>query len=505
MLSDAKQVADLADSSCDYSSSGYEEALLKARREERLTEAMLRRKRAEIARLIAIGQEAAANQIIAEISGSKSVKVARVKKQAERQSVVAKAPEAKQPTKILKKTNQQKTVAPSTKPSARREATKSQSEQTLKIKPSQQKTSPKRTAWRRKTLIQRWGEWLGSRPPWLVSTVVHCMLLATFALLTFASIQETPFTLNASFTDQAFDEPIAEIQLVDWQPLEEASEPETKLAESSTLSEELVVEQEIAQPTVTSVPLSQSMSLDSASLMAPVEGASSDSSDKGDSQTSSTKGESAGEKKTNTGPPGKVSFFGAEDRANRIVFVVDNSGSMQRGRMETALKELDYAVRRLSEDQEFYVLFYSDQAYPMFFPNSVHELLPATRENKKKLNKWLRTVEICLGGRLIDAVEKASTLDPELVFLLSDGDIRSPRVMEQLTKPEAWPFKIHTLGMGARSKQHAENLVRIAQANEGGYKFVDAHPTAVRRSFAKPLPYHRTPGNTWGSAVQEWK
>ena len=140
----------------------------------------------------------------------------------------------------------------------------------------------------------------------------------------------------------------------------------------------------------------------------------------------------------------------------------------------------------------------------MFFPEPVHELLPATRENKQRLSKWLTSVEMCLGGRLLDAVELAASLEPEVVYLLSDGDIRSQRVMSTLTDPEAWEFPIHTLAMGARDKNDAGKMAAIADANGGGYKFVRAKPQSLLRAKRKPIRYNRTPGPVWGSQVQRW-
>jgi Mg-chelatase subunit ChlD len=46
-----------------------------------------------------------------------------------------------------------------------------------------------------------------------------------------------------------------------------------------------------------------------------------------------------------------ASFFGAKSRGNRFVFVVDNSGSMGDGRMETTLMELQRSVEAMKEDQ----------------------------------------------------------------------------------------------------------------------------------------------------------
>ena len=199
---------------------------------------------------------------------------------------------------------------------------------------------------------------------------------------------------------------------------------------------------------------------------------------------------------------GTASFFGTEARGNRIVFLVDNSGSMKQGRMETTLLELLRSVDQLSEKQYFYVIFYSDQAYPMFYPHGVMQPVPATRENKQKLYEWLQTVELCIGGQLLKAMELAASLHPHVVYVLSDGDISSSRTMEGLTAPNDWDFTVHTLGMGVSKPEHAANLTAIAQAHHGTFQMVQPTPDAVQSSRRRPI-HSNSFGVTWGTGFQQ--
>lgn len=357
---------------------------------------------------------------------------------------------------------------------------------------------------RRRSLSRRrgkdqagWLGWLSKRPPWALSLAAHSALLLVLALATFATFTEPPLFLTAAIAEEdAWSEMPTATLVAD---LDTLTPEEMQLPELDSLVEP--IESEFQIDTVADIsPVSFAgdlLAVNAEALIAELSGG-----DQGSGESQS--GSEATQAKP-AGKPGRVSFFGSESAADRVAFVVDNSGSMQRGRMETTLMELDRSVKRLSESQSFYVVFFSDQAYPMFYPHPVNELLPATRENKRKLSRWLPKVEICLGGRLLDAVEMAAALEPQVVYLLSDGDIRSQRIMSQLTEPDAWSFTIHTLGMAARNRQHSENLAAIAQANGGEFRPVFAHPAAVRSSVAKPIPYHREPGATWGSLVQPWK
>ncbi len=69
------------------------------------------------------------------------------------------------------------------------------------------------------------------------------------------------------------------------------------------------------------------------------------------------------------GPSGSALFFGTQTKGDRFVFVVDNSSSMKNGRFEMAISELVKTVEGLTPRQSFYVIFVSDQPYPMFMLN----------------------------------------------------------------------------------------------------------------------------------------
>jgi hypothetical protein len=334
----------------------------------------------------------------------------------------------------------------------------------------------------------------------VTSLTAHSATLTLFAMLTFATFGEQGFTLTATFDDSdSWEDISSEVTLTNLE-VETESELDTPTELPADVAVDVPLESLVEPAELSNVNvLGQMLSVSAESLMAAVPGGG-----EGDGKGEGAASAAGGAAKPGGGP-GKVSFFGAEAEAERIVFVVDNSGSMQHGRMQVTLLELAASIRRLSESQHFYVVFFSDQAYPMFFPKNVMETLPATQENKKAAMQWLRTVEMCLGGRLLDAMDFAIALKPDVVFLLTDGDIRSPRVIERMTAKDAWGFPIHTLGMGARTPQHAQILQAIADSSGGTARPVFADPSAVARARAKPIPYHNRPGAVWGSAVQAWE
>jgi hypothetical protein len=170
---------------------------------------------------------------------------------------------------------------------------------------------------------------------------------------------------------------------------------------------------------------------------------------------------------------------------------------MKEGRIETTFLQLIASVESMRPDQDFFVIFYSDRAYPLFYPDSADQLVPATRENVERLKAWLPTVELCSGGDLIEAMELVIELRPDVVFMLSDGAINSQRTMSFMTEPNNWTFAVHTLGMNVTGPEQAQKLGAIAQANRGTFQLVQPSPAAIQFSQQRPIRYNKR-GATWG-------
>jgi hypothetical protein len=197
-------------------------------------------------------------------------------------------------------------------------------------------------------------------------------------------------------------------------------------------------------------------------------------------------------------------FFGARIEGQRIVFVLDNSGSMQAGRLETVIAELERSVASLTPDQEFYVIFYSDTFYPLFYPDPVAQYVRPTERNRQLLSQWLESVELCLGDAVLDALNAAASIDPDTVILLSDGRIQGERKMAALLAGGG-DFPLHTIGvgLGANAVVSRRNLADIAAANGGDFR--EAAVPDEMRELARdnPRPYHNEgPGPIWGRNVK---
>jgi hypothetical protein len=122
---------------------------------------------------------------------------------------------------------------------------------------------------------------------------------------------------------------------------------------------------------------------------------------------------------TNDG--GKACFYGDVANAKRVVFVVDKSNSMRIEKFEEAAKELMHSVNYLTEQQQFYVIFFSDEMYPMFGAEAPDELIPASAANRERLQQYLGELPFHQGTRARPSMERALALKPDVIYLLGDG------------------------------------------------------------------------------------
>jgi len=210
---------------------------------------------------------------------------------------------------------------------------------------------------------------------------------------------------------------------------------------------------------------------------------------------------------------GSAAFYGIATRSNRIVFVLDRSGSMkdpvpQRGtvtgssrnapvpgktKLEVAKNQLARTIRGLQPDVKFAVVFYSHEVRGWEDPP---KLLPATAQNKRKAIEWFMRLEPVGSTMFFDALREAlryanvgsgkSKTDPrgaDTIFILSDGApstkggaaLLPPRRIETelqafLDANRAFRCVVHTIGVG---KEHNIGLMqRLARETGGTYRAV---------------------------------
>lgn len=162
-------------------------------------------------------------------------------------------------------------------------------------------------------------------------------------------------------------------------------------------------------------------------------------------------------------------FFGIGGQGATFVYVIDCSGSMlDMKKFQRAKAELMRSIRGLKSNQKFYIILYSDGAYPM----DADEPLPATSEHIAKTEEWLDLVRPDGGTNPLSALLFAVSLKPSAIYFLSDGkfDLSVASELRIKNRQRRKRIPIHTIAFYNRE---TEGLMKMIARNSGGiYQFV---------------------------------
>lgn len=179
---------------------------------------------------------------------------------------------------------------------------------------------------------------------------------------------------------------------------------------------------------------------------------------------------SQGNGKTGTGNSATTSFYGIRGIGNRFAFVCDVSGSMDGAPFHRLMRELQESIMRLPPHAQFYVIFFNDDVYPLYWPQPVTTMVPAIAVNKARLLTWMSRVSPDGSTYAFEAINTAFNLKPDTIFLLTDGAFSDEmQVMEAFkSMGQQRPVSVHTVSIGRSSFV----LQQIAEINRGLYREV---------------------------------
>jgi hypothetical protein len=293
-------------------------------------------------------------------------------------------------------------------------------------------------------------------PSWLVSAVVHLLVLVLLALITLpAAAPEIIRDILASNATDAQVDATVDNEPVELEQLEQlAGNPELDPASLVGAVTATAADASVGVDTGADAPIVEIGTLFSGSGRAMLAG--------GDNG-------------------GGAQFFGVKAKGVKFVFIVDSSNSMKGGKFDAARQELSYAVRRLSKNQLFYVIFFDHDAYRMFdLKKPEPQALFATPANLQRLDKWLPTVENELKTDPYDAVKFAMEMMPDAIYILSDGKFTDKGRTEKYLKVANaidYPITnmkakvaIHTIAFWDKAGE--PTLKDIAETSGGTYRFV---------------------------------
>lgn len=180
----------------------------------------------------------------------------------------------------------------------------------------------------------------------------------------------------------------------------------------------------------------------------------------------------------NDGPPTEV--FGITAAGNRFAYVFDRSGSMGGpggNLLQAAKAELLRSLDRLSDLQQFQIIFYNDQPTVMQLAAQPGRLVLASEENKASARDFLARITAVGATRHEEAISAALRMRPDVIFFLTDADepAMSKDQLARIRRLNGDRTRIHAIEFGHGPKVGgADNfIVRLSSQNGGQYRYID--------------------------------
>ena len=190
------------------------------------------------------------------------------------------------------------------------------------------------------------------------------------------------------------------------------------------------------------------------------------------------------------GGKGRTSLFGVVGEGYKFVYVIDRSGSMGgdgRKSLEAVKAEVIHSLERLDSVHQFQIVLYNERPVVFNPTGTPGRLAFATDENKRRASEFLDTITAQGGTAHEDALRLAIRLQPDVIFLLTDGD--DPKLeTAQLAKIRhlAAGIIINAVEFGSCPRpEKASFLADLAEQNGGKYAYIDISKHKVRKP-AKP-------------------
>lgn len=192
---------------------------------------------------------------------------------------------------------------------------------------------------------------------------------------------------------------------------------------------------------------------------------------------------------------GKTKFFGVESEGSKFVYVFDRSYSMNEFNhtpLLAAKQELLSSINQLTDQQQFYIVFYNHEPY-WYEPvngNTRGRLHFATGENKSRFHEFIYSVTADGGTRHLPALEKAIRSRPDVIYLMTDGEEKddlSHSELQHITRMNSGGATIHVIQFAPEPRPNS-TLVQLAKRNHGKHRFIDITRLAERLVNAAAAP-----------------
>lgn len=170
-------------------------------------------------------------------------------------------------------------------------------------------------------------------------------------------------------------------------------------------------------------------------------------------------------------------YYGLRIYADRIVFIIDTSGSMVGPRLAAAKQELLKAIDGLDQNTQFSIIVFNSAVGVWH-----RDLVPATDRAKQAAARFVLAQEAQGSTASYDALETALRYDAEAIYFLTDGvpnggKIDAPQaIVAAITRVNrARRLSIYSIGIGVgqRGALFDTFLDTLAKENWGEYRRVD--------------------------------
>jgi hypothetical protein len=172
-----------------------------------------------------------------------------------------------------------------------------------------------------------------------------------------------------------------------------------------------------------------------------------------------------------------ANLFGIEAQGDKFVYVFDRSDSMgdAGGKpLREAKKQLIASLNDLDQRSQFYLIFYNDQPRLVDL-TSRGRLVFATESNKRQAEEFVSGIQASGGTDHMAALAAALRLQPDVIFLLTDGEEKddpTPDDLKRIDRINGGGTQINVIQF-ADAPRPDSSLVKLAHQNRGKHVFVD--------------------------------
>ena len=174
---------------------------------------------------------------------------------------------------------------------------------------------------------------------------------------------------------------------------------------------------------------------------------------------------------------GGSEYYGMSLYAQRVLFVLDTSGSMTGQRLMAAKRELVQTIDGLSPETHFNIIAFNSRVNTW-----QRKLTKADRPAKEAAARWIAQQEANGSTATYDALETGLENDAEAIYLLTDGvphggKIDSPpdivAAIARLNRSRRMSIYTIGIGVGLAGQSFDQFLETLAKQNWGAYRRVD--------------------------------